>query len=181
MDEIVKPETPAEQQKTFQHLDKQVEIIAGNLKLPKPEMIMEVDRHKLAVTLTTIQVANFEEVTGEQVSEKTFEVLVETNVLGITIPPQPETVQQIQEEFGDLSAKLDFSSNLEAETLNALLNPPSVEFDEQLIFQTQNRVETNEIAAREIATLIQISYGGQADSFTDDFKFDLAEQIYYVW
>jgi hypothetical protein len=179
LNEIVKSKNQAEQQKVYEHLDKQAEIIAQNLRLPKPEPQQEIDPDKLAAALTRIEVANFEEVTGEQVGEKTFELLVERSALRAFQPPTSEQLDSIQETFDDSPVNLSFSSNLEAETLNALLNPQMIGFDEEVITRTQENVETNEAAARETATLVQIAFGGQGDKFTEDFKLDLAEQIYY--
>lgn len=178
LNEIVAPKNQEQQQKIFQQFDKQAEHIADKFKLPKPEPQLKTDPRKLAWALTKIDVAGFEKASGEQVKEKTFEALVEINVRRSDAPPLPEQLEQIQENNSGLAKNLNISSNLEAETLNALLDLARVGFDAETISRTQRYVETNEAAAREMTTLVQIAYGGQQDKFTGDFKSNLAEQIY---
>ena len=72
------------------------------------------------------------------------------------------------------------SSDLEAETLNALLDPVKYGFDAAAVIRARQYAETNEAAAQATATLVQIAYGGQMNAFTDKFKNDLAERIYYA-
>ena len=71
-----------------------------------------------------------------------------------------------------------FSSKLEIEVFNALLDPRAVEFDAARMIETQEKVRTGDIAAVEMTTLIQIAYGGQPEVFTDAFRAALAEEIY---
>lgn len=179
LNEIVKPKSREERQNVLLHLKTQAENIAGNLNLPKSESQLEADPKKLAFALTRIETANFERVTGEEINEKTFEVLVGENARRAADAPAPEQIEQTAQNFGDLQADLDLSSNLEAETLNALLDTARIGFDAEVIFRAQRFVDTNEAAAREMTALVQLAYGGQADKFTDNFKSDLTEQIYY--
>jgi hypothetical protein len=179
LNEIVEARSREERQNVLLHLKTQAENIAGNLNLPKSEPQLEADPVKLASALTRIEIANFERASGEEINEKTFEVLVGENVRRTADAPAPEQIEQATQNFGDLQADLDLSSNLEAETLNALLDTARVGFDAQSIFRAQRFVDTNEAAAREITALVQLAYGGQADKFTDNFKSDLTEQIYY--
>ncbi len=174
-------EAKSEERKSeiFKDIERQAEIIAQNLNLPKPEAQLNVDDKKLANALTKIEAANFEEISGDKISEKTFEVLAKQNELLATQPPSTEQSEEINENFKDLPVKPEFSSELETKTLNALLHPSAVEVDEEKIFETQKQVEINETAARETATLIQIAYGGQDDKFTNRFKDRLADEIYY--
>ncbi len=179
LNEIVKPKSREERQNVLLHLKTQAENIAGNLNLPKSEPQLEADPKKLAFALTRIETANFERATGEEINEKTFEVLVGENARRAADAPAPEQIEQATQNFGDLQADLDLSSNLEAETLNALLDTARVGFDAEVIFRAQRFVDTNEAAAREMTALVQLAYGGQAGKFTDNFKGDLTEQIYY--
>jgi hypothetical protein len=179
LNEIVKPKSREERQNVLLHLKSQAENIAGNLNLPKLEPQLEADPKKLASALTRIETANFERATGEEINEKTFEVLVGENARRAADAPAPEQIEQATQNFGDLQADLNLSSNLEAETLNALLDTVRVGFDAEVIFRAQRFVDTNEAAAREMTALVQLAYGGQAGKFTDNFKGALTEQIYY--
>lgn len=77
LNEIIMPKTQEQQQKVFQQLNNQAELIANTLKLPKPELQLKADPRKLAFALTKIEVAGFEKASSEGVKEKTFEALVE--------------------------------------------------------------------------------------------------------
>jgi hypothetical protein len=180
--EVVKPKSREEQEELFGHLDDQAGLIAAHLKLPKPEPEVQPNVLKLAVALTEIEVANYEQASGESLSDKVFEVLVEKNMRRAAAPPPSEQIEGLRETFGKTAVEstLKPSSALEAEMLNALLDPAGRGFDAPVVIQAQQYAETNEAAARETATLIQIAYGGQANKFTDDLKSDLAEQIYYA-
>ena len=157
-------------------------LIADKLNLPQPKPDEKPNKLKLAVALTEIEVSNYEIASGKPLADKVFEVLVENKLRRAAEKPLPGQVEQLQTTLGDSSAaaNLNFSTALEVETLNALLEPDKTGFDPAEIRQAQQYVEINEAAARETATLIQIAYGGQVNKFTDDFKNDLAEQIYYA-
>ena len=180
LDEIIKPAGEGERQKTFDHISKQSALIAENLELPPPAAHLKADTRHLVAALTSIEVADFEEKTGAQIAEKTFELLIVQNARRAAEPPTPEQLEIIKEEFGGAAESLNLSSNLEAATLAALLDTARVGFDAEAITKMQRSVAAQEAAAQEVSTLIQIAYGGQDDRFTEQFKTDLTEQIYYA-
>lgn len=61
-----------------------------------------------------------------------------------------------------------------------MLFPHSAGFDEKLIADAQKTVARNENISQEIVNLIQVSYGGQSEVFTDESKSELSERIYYL-
>lgn len=184
LNEVTKPKSREEEQQMFEQLDTQAALIAAQLKLPPPEPESKPNVHKLAVALTKIEVANYEQASGEPLSSKVFEVLVKENMRRATsdAPPQPEQIERLRETFGDtaIESTVKPSSDLEAETLNALLDSVKYGFDASAVIEAQRVVNTNEAAAQATATLVQIAYGGQTSIFTDNFKNDLAERIYYA-
>lgn len=161
-----------------QTINKQAEFISAKLTMPLPKLQTKSEPDKLALTLAKIETANYELITGEKINPKTLEVLAEKKLSFAQTKPSDEQIIEIEKIFENLPVKLEIASYLEAETLTALINPHAAAFDEEEIEQIQEEVERNLAASREMATLIQLSYGGQADKFTDNFKSDLAGRIY---
>lgn len=178
--EILKPKDSLTHQKMFQEMEKQAELIAENLELPKPALKVKRDQHKLAEALTKIESAGFEKATGEKLNQKTFEMLVEMKAEAGMKPASRERGETIQHNIPELAEILKFDTALEAKTFNALLDPQAIEIDRHSIIKTRSEVASHEAAAHETATLIQIAYGGQNSKFTDNFKADLADEIYYA-
>ena len=182
LNEVIKLKSREEEQQLFGHLDAQAALIAKQVKLPQPEPEAKPNALKLAVALTEIEVANYEQASGKPLCDKVFEVLVKENMRRAAAPPQPEQIEGLQETFGDrvVESTVKPSSALEAEALNALLDSVRCGFDASAVIQAQRYVNTNDAAAQATATLVQIAYGGQTNAFTDNFKDNLAEQIYYA-
>ena len=182
LNEIVKPKSRQEEQELFGHLDEQAALIAGRLKLPPPEPEAKPNVFKHAVALTEIEAANYEQASGEPLGNKVFEVLVEENMRRAAVPPPSKQIERLRETFSEtaIESTLKLSSALKVETLNALLDPEERGLDALAITRAQHYVETNEAAAQATATLVQIAYGGQMNKFTDNFRDDLAELIYYA-
>lgn len=179
---VIKPKSREEEQQLFGHLDTQTGLIAGQLKLPPPEPEAKSNALKLAVALTKIEGANYKQASGERLSDKVFEVLVKENTRRAAAPSQPDQIERVRETFGvaAIESTIKPFSDLEAETLNALLDSVKYGFDAPAVIQAQQYVNTNEAAAQATATLVQIAYGGQTNAFTGNFNDDLAEQIYYA-
>lgn len=180
LDEMLKPAGEAGRQKVFNNICRQSAIIAENLELPPPVPQLTIDLQRMTTALTSIEIANFEAANGGQIGEKTFEILAARNAPRAAAPPSSEQLETIRDEFGSAADNLNLSSNLEAETLAALLDTARVGFDAEEAAKIRGYVAVNEASARETATLVQIAYGGQKTRFTDEFKADLAEQIYYA-
>ena len=177
--QVAEPKTEEENETHLTHLIKQSEMIAESLNLPKPDPGTKSDAESLAQTLVSIETANFEAATGRAISDKAFERLLEDRCAVLDELPTAEQRRAIEKQFAEYAAAAPvFSSKMEIEVFNALLDPEAVEFDAARIIETQEKVGNDEIAAVETATLIQIAYGGQPDVFTDEFKAALAEAIY---
>jgi hypothetical protein len=175
LNEVIRPKANNENEVFLENITKQSEIIAGNLSLPIPQIGRQFDSDTLNLALTKIEVRNYEKKSGSKVSKKTLECLWNERLAAGSVPLSIKQEEQIEVINND---KI-FTSKLEFDVFNALLNPDKVKFDEKHIFETQEIIRVEEIAANEITTFIQIAYGGRQNIFTDKFKSNLADKIYY--
>ena len=181
LSEVAKPKSCDEEQQLFEQLDLQSVLIAEKLNLPKPQPEIKTNNLKLAIALTQIEVVNYEKTSGVPLDDKVREVLVENKLRHAAEKPLPEQIELLHKSLGDtLETSLNLATALEVKTLNALLDPDKQNLDAAEVLRAQQYVEINKTAAQETATLVQIAYGGQINKFTDNFKDDLAEQLYYA-
>lgn len=175
---ILENETDDKRRIIIESIDEQTSAIAQHLELSKPKLQTKPNFKKLAESLAKVEIENFEMITGDLIDDKVSDEIINRNVKFATDQPTEEQLDQIQEDFVDLGILPLFTSNLEAETYNSLLHPYAVGFDEEKIVQIQREVDENLQDANKLANLIQIGYGGQSNYFTDEFKSDLANEIY---
>lgn len=178
LSKVIMPENKDVKAFLFEHINRQSLIIAENLRLPKPEIMEKADTKQLAIVLTKIVVNNFEEATKIKVNDRTIERLAKENEPLAKVPTTDELIPQIKENTGEIPFQQIFANSLEIAAFNSLLNPKSVDFDKDYIIKTQEEVIVDEVSAYKTVNLIQIAYGGQCDKFTNEFKSDLADQIY---
>lgn len=177
--ELIEPKNSEETERLVTGITRQAELVAEGLNLTKPEPTLEPDPNILLMALTRIEVQNYEQSTGNEVNFLTLERIWNEKTAAFEESSDAEQNEKINSRTDESFGFSIFSTHLEMKTFQALLNPESVSFDENYILETEKSVERDNRAAQELATFVQIAYGGQSDLFTTQFKSALAEEIYY--
>lgn len=181
LNELTQTKTPDQREELSRNLDQQLEILTESFNLPKKNLSgVDIESH-LTQRLSKIEVKNFEEISGEKISSKTIEILSKSKSELKNNLSTEDHIEKSTELFGDaLNVEQVFNTELEYKVFEGLLYPHAVGFDEEIITETQRDVDRDEYISREIVDLIQLSYGGQCEVFTDEFKLELSDKIYYL-